>query len=75
MAKGWQIVVATQRTGGGEPIVEHFIAVIADRERAIELLCERTRAAKVLVFGEAPRTTLDFLGAKAGDIFAISMVL
>jgi len=78
MAKGWQIVVATQRLGSDDPDVEHFIVAVADSERAVEVLRERkklTPGQKTLVFGEAPDQVLQFLNAKRGEVFSLVVVM
>lgn len=78
MAKGWQIVVSTQRPGGGDPDPEYFIVAVADRDRAVEVLRERKKLAanqKTLVFGEAPEGVLQFLNAKRGEVYAVAVVM
>ena len=78
MAKGWQIVVATQRLGSDDPDVEHFIVAVADRERAVEVLRKRkklTADQKTLVFGEASDQLLQFLNAKRGEAYSVAVVM
>lgn len=78
MAKGWQIVVVTERMGGGDPDAEHFIVVVADRDRAVEALRKRkklTPGQKTPVFGEAPEGVLQFLNAKRGEVYAVAVVM
>ncbi|MGQ3297721.1 hypothetical protein [Reyranella sp.] len=78
MAKGWQIVVATERLGGSDPDVEHFIVAVADSERAVEVLRKRKKLTpdqKTLVFGEAADILLDFLNAKRGEVYAVAVVM
>lgn len=76
--KGWQIVVATERMGGGDPAVEHFIVAVADRDRAVEILRERKKLTpdqKTLVFGEASDGVLQFLNAKRGEVYSVAVVM
>lgn len=78
MAKGWQIVVATERLGSDDPDVEHFIVAVADSERAVEVLRERKKLTpdqKTLVFGEASDQVLQFLNAKRGEVYAVAVVM
>lgn len=78
MAKGWQIVVSTPRPGDADPLAEHFIVAVADRERAVEILRERKKLTpnqKTLVFGEAPDPVLQFLNAKRGEVYAVAVVM
>lgn len=78
MAKGWQIVVATERMGDADPDVEHFIVAVADSARAVEVLRERKKLTpdqKTLVFGEAPDQVLQFLNAKRGEVYSVAVVM
>lgn len=78
MAKGWQIVLATERLGGGDPDVEHFIVAVADSERAVEVLRKRKKLTpnqKTLVFGEASDQVLQFLNAKRGEVYSVAVVM
>ncbi len=77
MTKGWQLVVSTTRPDNADPVVEHFFVAVFDHDQAIETLRKRKKLgadAKVLAFGPVPETTMAFLNAKRGEIYAVSVV-
>jgi hypothetical protein len=76
MARGWKIVAATRREGGGPPMKEYYLVAISDPELAVRALRERKTLldAELTVEGEASDEHLDWLDVRGSEIFCVLAV-
>lgn len=73
MAKGWKVIAATKRKGGGPLMKEYFLVAIANRDEAVRALRERKKLldAELTVDGEATADFLDWLDVRGGEILSV----
>jgi hypothetical protein len=77
MAKGWNIISSRKEWGAAPALKEYFIVAISERDAAVAALRQSREDlgdADMMVVAAARPSEIDWLKAKAGDIFAVVIV-